>query len=301
MLKMALLEQMIPAAGLTRRELAARIDAAFVSEKIFAEAAFSVESAMYALEPGEAYVSGEVRNPRRFGLFPSKPIRLREAISSAGGFSEFADRHHVRLERGGKILTLDLTKPKNKSNNPVLQNRDHFVVPPDVEKERAFLERFRFSTGDVFRVEITDSRSGRPAKHMATVVAANGTVRLPEIKVEVCARRLSITELEKRMAEACQTAGIADEPVVVVKVLIDHRRVPHVTVRGDVAEDTRVPWRDGMRMMEAIEFTGGLPETADKSSVKLIRGSSEESWNLDKPGFYEPLLKNGDQIVVSGK
>src|SRR5579862_8218677 len=61
------------------------------------------------------------------------PLRLLEAISTKGGFKEFADKRHIRVLRDGKpfgkpINYSDLMKGKHPEMNIVLLPGDHIIV-----------------------------------------------------------------------------------------------------------------------------------------------------------------------------
>jgi len=60
------------------------------------------------------------------------PIRLLEAISTKGGFKDFADKKHIKILRDGKLFTTvnykDLTSGKHPEANIWLQDKDHVIV-----------------------------------------------------------------------------------------------------------------------------------------------------------------------------
>ncbi len=58
---------------------------------------------------GEFYfVNGEVKAPNRFVWAGNMTVTA--AVASAGGFTDFANRHKVRLIRGNKIVRIDCAK-----------------------------------------------------------------------------------------------------------------------------------------------------------------------------------------------
>lgn len=61
------------------------------------------------------------------------PIHLLEAISSRGGFKDFANRNHIEILRDGKKFMVvkykDIISGKHPESNPVLQPNDHIIVP----------------------------------------------------------------------------------------------------------------------------------------------------------------------------
>lgn len=78
-------------------------------------------------------VVGQVNRPGVFELLP--PVRVLDALSSAGGLLESADRKGARLIRAdGTVLSLDLERAEqgDAAHNPVLQTGDVLVIPEDV-------------------------------------------------------------------------------------------------------------------------------------------------------------------------
>lgn len=78
-------------------------------------------------------VLGQVGRPGTFELLP--PVRVLDAVSSAGGLLESADRRAARLVRAdGTVVELDLERAErgDPSHNPVLETGDTLVVPEDV-------------------------------------------------------------------------------------------------------------------------------------------------------------------------
>ena len=75
------------------------------------------------------YLVGQVL---RTGIFPLVvPINILEAINSAGGFQEFANRKKVVILRGDKQIKFnyeEVIKGKNISQNIQVENGDHIIV-----------------------------------------------------------------------------------------------------------------------------------------------------------------------------
>ncbi len=75
------------------------------------------------------YLVGQVM---RTGIFPLVvPINILEAINSAGGFQEFANRKKVVILRGDKQIKFnyeEVIKGKNMSQNIQVENGDHIIV-----------------------------------------------------------------------------------------------------------------------------------------------------------------------------
>ena len=76
-----------------------------------------------------------------------------------------------------------------------------------------------------------------------------------------------------------------------------------VFVGGEVRQPGQVPLGENMRLLDAVALTGGFTEFAMMRSVKLIRGKKETKYDLrqmKKDGSNNPLLQDGDQIIVPG-
>ena len=76
-------------------------------------------------------VGGEVKSPNRQAL-TTIPVSLIEAVTSAGGVSEFGDGRRVSIQRGSSGYTVDLDGYLSKGlarNNPILRSGDVVNVP----------------------------------------------------------------------------------------------------------------------------------------------------------------------------
>jgi polysaccharide biosynthesis/export protein VpsN len=107
----------IKAAGLTGGELAERIQANYVPRYYVRCNATVLVAARFI------YVGGEVRNPGRVPW--SEDTTLLKAISTASGFTDYANRQKVQLIRSGK---LDVYNCEDLQRNPV---KDPPVRPGD--------------------------------------------------------------------------------------------------------------------------------------------------------------------------
>ncbi len=76
-------------------------------------------------------VWGEVRAPKKYSL--AAGARLTDAIAAAGGFTEHATGHHVRLRRAdGKLYQYDTRRAKKGgTGEPLLRDGDIVLVPDD--------------------------------------------------------------------------------------------------------------------------------------------------------------------------
>ena len=114
------------AAGLTPEALKAKVVEALQEIIIKPEVTVTVRSVLSR----KYYITGEVN---RSGPVPLVvPITLLEALTSAGGFREFANTKKITVLRKGKIIKFnynDVVKGKNMEQNIMLENGDFIHVP----------------------------------------------------------------------------------------------------------------------------------------------------------------------------
>ena len=110
----------IKVAGLDAASAQHTIESRLISDKIYTTptVTVSVQSTMRLVN-----VTGEVKSSGR--LQYTADLTVMAAIAGAGGFSDFADRKHVKVVRSGKVKVIDTTKL---SKDPSL---DEKVLPGD--------------------------------------------------------------------------------------------------------------------------------------------------------------------------
>lgn len=123
--RLPLLDELLPARGLTPEQLARAAEAAYVKAGIYARPAIEVEAVQGKDQQGTAVVSvgGQVR---RAGDSPfRKGMTVIQALDAAGGKNEFGGRN-LFLIRDGKQYCLDFTNLAHK--NIVLLPNDSIQV-----------------------------------------------------------------------------------------------------------------------------------------------------------------------------
>jgi protein involved in polysaccharide export with SLBB domain len=117
------LTQSFHAVGILPGELANRIAQAYRDSKIYTNPNVTVIP-----EDRFVNVSGDVRNPLRVVYTPD--LTLLGVISAAGGFDEYADKHHVRVVRGAQLMVIDAQKATNTPGSDILvYPGDQITVP----------------------------------------------------------------------------------------------------------------------------------------------------------------------------
>jgi protein involved in polysaccharide export with SLBB domain len=127
---------LVHAAGKTCHQLAFEVKT-LLEKKLYYQATviLALEVANKARVTGKVYVTGQVRQPGGFELPAAENVTVSKAILNAGGFSDFADKKHVRLIRktsGGErtfiINVVQIWDGHLDSDLPVLPG-DLIVVP----------------------------------------------------------------------------------------------------------------------------------------------------------------------------
>jgi polysaccharide export outer membrane protein len=115
----------IKAAGLTSSELAEHIQANYVPRYyVRCTATVMVAQRFY-------YVGGEVRNPNRF--LWSEDTSLLKAISTAGGFTDYANRRKVQLVHGKDSQEYDAEDlQRSPSKDVAIRPGDTITVPRSI-------------------------------------------------------------------------------------------------------------------------------------------------------------------------
>jgi protein involved in polysaccharide export with SLBB domain len=155
-------------------------------------------------------------------------------------------------------------------------------------------------------IELLHPEFDAPNVSSTYTVSGRGTIKMPRIEHEIVVKRLTCEELTKVLEGAYREAGIYEEPVfrtALATGISCGKGLPHVvSVGGAVKKPTgSMPQHDGMRMMQAIIAAGGFSELADVKHVKLIRGTKETVYDLERmsnDNSDNPVLKDGDTVHV---
>lgn len=92
---------------------------------------------------GKVYVTGNVHSPGPLDIPPDENLTVSRAIIRAGGFDQYADRHHVKLVRknaanpsGTESIVIDVGRIIEKGDS----NKDMTILPDDmIVVPRAFI------------------------------------------------------------------------------------------------------------------------------------------------------------------
>ncbi len=116
----------VKAAGKTPQELAADIKKAYIDGGFF-----RVINVTCALKDRFFYIRGEVRNSGRYLWSPDMTIL--KAITTSGGFTDFANPRDVRVDRRGQLIKINcsLAYSDPKYDIPILPS-DSVTVPRSI-------------------------------------------------------------------------------------------------------------------------------------------------------------------------
>jgi protein involved in polysaccharide export with SLBB domain len=127
-----------PAENLTCKQLARELKAALEKEYYYQATVIIAVDSM-AKSRGKVYLVGPVRMPGPQELPSDEVLTLSKAILRAGGFTDFADQHHVKITRQGSAgeshkvtLVVDVGRifDKGKTENDVaLKSGDLIYIP----------------------------------------------------------------------------------------------------------------------------------------------------------------------------
>lgn len=117
----------VRAAGLQPETLAAAIESAYRSARIYSSPTIQVIGTRNAMSAREqmVYVGGQARRPGPVAF--QQGLTIYQAVQGAGGATEFGSLKRVKLFRAGKTNTYDLTNPQ--FMRVLVQSDDTIEIP----------------------------------------------------------------------------------------------------------------------------------------------------------------------------
>jgi polysaccharide export outer membrane protein len=253
-------------------------------------------------------VLGQVGRPGTFELLP--PVRVLDALSSAGGLLEGADRKAARLIRAdGTVLQLDLERAEqgDPSQNPLLETGDTLVVPED-------LVGFVFVLGEVNKPGAL--RLKGEMRVLEALALAGGLTEKAGVEQAYVLRnrtqRLPV-DLAALLTRGEQHHNVSLQPGDVVFVPEDLEN--RVYVLGDVNRPGVFALRHAPTVLAAITQAGGVNLRNQPNEAFVLRrnnggagaapnGNGPERIRVDLPALLrgdpgkDVALRPGDVVFV---
>ena len=169
----------------------------------------------------------------------------------------------------------------------------------------AMAESATLKAGDMVQIELK-----APAKDAALfegncIISESGMVNVPHLNQGIVAAGLSASKLSRKIEAAYRAADIYKNPKIIVSVPEPKWIAARVVnVGGGVRHPGEVALRENMRLLQAITSSGGFTDSEKVREVKLIRGKKETKYDVRRmkaDGSNNPLLQDGDQIIVPGR
>ena len=160
--------------------------------------------------------------------------------------------------------------------------------------------------GDSVNIELKTPAEDAPNLTTTYAVSDRGTIKMPMLEQEIPANGITASVLARRIEAAYKAADIYTAPMINVTLptMTEGGIANHVVnVGGEVKGSGEFPLRQGMTLLAAINRAGGFTEFAKTSKIKLIRNNTEQVYDMRKinpDGSNNPVLKDGDQIIVPG-
>jgi len=269
----------VRAVGLTIYELKEVLEKKLAKIIRFPRVTVNVET--YGPYGNKVYVLGEVVRPGKYECVAG--LRLMDAISEAGGFTQQADLSRLEItRRDGQLLTVNaeqFIRQGDASQNVLLQNDDRIVVRRgEVTVLGAVAQPGRYPRTQEMRlleaVALAGGTTERSALRDAVVFRENGE-SLP-------------VDLWALLKEGKVLNNIALHSGDIV-FIPEETGANGVMVFGAVKQPGLHVYRVEEKVLDALAAAGGLAENADVKEATILR-RGEEPRTID----LEKLVQNGD-------
>ncbi len=212
---------------------------------------FNLSVSLGALRTIQVYVLGQARRP---GLYTvSSLTTLLNAIFTSGGPLNSGSLRNIQLKRGDRVVTnfdlYDLLLRGDRSHDVRLETNDILYIPP-VGPQVALL-------GSVTTPAIYELRGDTTLNELTTLGSGLATnADSADVRVERVSehRERSLTEVDLSTGG---TLTLRDGDIVTVRE-ISNRFKDAVTLRGNVTNPGRYPWRPGMRLLDLVPSRDAL-------------------------------------------
>ena len=266
----------ISLAGIRYQDLDSRIRSAI--KRVFKN--FEMTTTLGQLRSIQVFVVGQAKRPGSYTI--GSLSTLVNALFASGGPSKKGSMRRIQLKRDAKVVTefdiYDLLLHGDKSKDAKLLPGDVIYIPP--------IGPLAAVSGSV-NVPAIYELNGRTS--VADLIAMAGglasTALGQKVTLErIVGRRVRVVE-EFTLDDKDSAQALSDGDLLTVYTL-SPRIANAVTLKGNVAQVMRFPWREGMRVSDIIPDKDALV-VPDYWVSKNIAGMSE-SWLEPKMGSNAP-------------
>ncbi len=228
--------------GARYQDLGAIMRAAF--SRVFRN--FELSVSLGRVRSIQILVVGQARRPGTHSV--SALSTLLNALFATGGPSAKGSLRKIQLKRGSKTVVefdlYDLLISGDKSNDVVLQNGDVIFIPP--------IGSLVALSGNVNHPAIYELKDASTVSDLIRWAGGLSTTALGErVTIERIENRTSRKVEEVRLVNGSSSAPLRDGDLVTAYA-VPPRFENAVTVRGNVIQPSRVPWKAGMRVRDLI-------------------------------------------------
>jgi polysaccharide export outer membrane protein len=194
----------------------------------------------------QVFVVGQARSPGSYTV--SSLSTLVNTLFAAGGPSATGSMRQIQLKRGNKVVTefdfYDLLLKGDKSKDAQLLPGDVIFIPT--------VGPLAAVTGSVNTPAVFELKAGNTLNDLLTWAGGlSSTAKGGKVTVERTSDRTLRTVDEFTLDNAGLARSLRDGDLVTV-FAIQQRFDNAVTLRGNVAQPMRFPWREGMRIKDIV-------------------------------------------------
>lgn len=239
---------------------------------------FQLSVTMGQLRGITVYVVGQARKPGAYNL--SGASTLVSALFASGGPNATGSMRHVQVKRGGRTVTeldlYDFLAKGDKSADIKLQDGDTITIPP----ARGYIAL----TGKVGSPAVYEL-DGEKDTIGSTLALAGGLPVVADPK-RAYLERVDPSKKPARSVEsfALDAAGLS-RPLRNGDLLSVMSLSPEfgnaVTLRGNVDQPVRAPWREGMKVRDLIPSKAYLMSRASVQRQNSVLLTDEEKWRIE--------------------
>ncbi len=215
-------------------------------------------------------VNGQIKRPGIFELGGTE--KFKNILEYAGGFDDAAYTENVKViqKNGRELQVKDLSKTEFANYTP--QGGDVFVVSKILNR---YQNRIKL-TGAVYRPDTYELTEGMRVSDLIKKAdglkedAYTGGAQLFRLKPNLVREMLSINLSKALAGDKTQNIYLQREDELYVSSVLDLRDSFNVTILGEVHNQGKFPYAEGMKVKDLITLAGGTTASAN-SKVEVVR------------------------------